>query len=380
MIRDKGEDISVGVAGETPARVPGANDVENAGDALSAVAAYREALEMDVRQARRSARRGWFLVAVLALVSIAALWWGTGGPERQSGKPASARQGANGQVTPISELSAAVEAARARADRVEEELETLRAELAAVRAAGIQRIELVMMPEMFDFRNRAQTSEVLSECRKQGVLVVSVHGNLKRKYKDRDERRRRAAAAELLDEIRFAEEAGAGILVAHFGTDEPARKTVTELLERTSDLRIRLTVENMRGGLKPYADFVDRIGSGRFGLTVDIGHARDPDGVNPFVKKGRAVEVLSLGGRRIWHLHLHDTFNLKTKPDHRAPMHADGIIRWDEVFAGLKVIDYRGVFLFEDGRGEEPEAWTRLAATFPQNFAARYGRQRGLRD
>jgi sugar phosphate isomerase/epimerase len=252
--------------------------------------------------------------------------------------------------------------------------------VAAVRAAGIQRIELVMMPEMFDFRNRAQTSEVLSECRKQGVLVVSVHGNLKRKYKDRDERRRRAAAAELLDEIRFAEEAGAGILVAHFGTDEPARKTVTELLERTSDLRIRLTVENMRGGLKPYADFVDRIGSGRFGLTVDIGHARDPDGVNPFVKKGRAVEVLSLGGRRIWHLHLHDTFNLKTKPDHRAPMHADGIIRWDEVFAGLKVIDYRGVFLFEDGRGEEPEAWTRLAATFPQNFAARYGRQRGLRD
>ena len=27
-------------------------------------------------------------------------------------------------------------------------------------------------------------------------------------------------------------------------------------------------------------------------------------------------------------------------------------------FAGLKAIDYRGVFLFEDGRGENPDEWT----------------------
>ncbi len=245
--------------------------------------------------------------------------------------------------------------------------------IAAIRRAGIRRIELLMMPETFDFRDRRQVSEVLSECRKQGVAVVSVHGNLKRRYNDPDEKKRRAAAAALLEEIRFAEEAGAEILVAHFGTNDPARKTVTELLDQTKDRNIRLTVENMRGGLKPYADFVDRIASDRFGLTVDIGHARDPDGVNPFVKKGRSVEVLSLGGRRILHLHLHDTFDLKTKPDHRAPLHPDGIIRWEDVFAGLKAIDYGGVFLFEDGRGENPKEWTRLAAEFPQRFVARYG-------
>ena len=244
--------------------------------------------------------------------------------------------------------------------------------VAAIRELGIQRIELVMKPETFDFRDRRQVKEVLAECRKQGVSVVSVHGNLQRKYNDPVEEKRRAAAAALLDEIRFSEEAGAGILVAHFGTDDQARKTVTELLDQTKDLRIRLTVENMGGGLKPYADFVDRIGSDRFGLTVDIGHARDPDGVNPFVKPGRAVDVLKLGGPRVWHLHLHETFNLPTKADHRAPMHPDGIIRWDEVFAGLKAIDYRGVFLFEDGRGENPDEWTRLAAEFPKNFVARY--------
>ena len=247
--------------------------------------------------------------------------------------------------------------------------------VAAIRHLGIQRIELVMMPQTFDFQDRAQATEVLSECRKQGVSVVSVHGNLGRKYNDPVEDKRRAAAAALLEEIRFSEEAGAGILVAHFGTDEQARKTVTQLLDQTRDLRIRLTVENMGGGLKPYADFANRIGSDRFGLTVDIGHARDPDGVNPFVKPGRAADVLTLGGRRVWHLHLHDTFNLPTKADHRAPMHPDGIIRWQEVFAGLRAVDYRGVFLFEDGRDENPQQWTRLAAEFPENFAARFSKE-----
>lgn len=246
--------------------------------------------------------------------------------------------------------------------------------VAAIRELGIQRMELVMAPTTFDFQDRQQVKEVLTECRKQGVSVVSVHGNLKRKYNDPVEEKRRAAAIALLDEIRFAEEAGAGILVAHFGTDDQARKTVAELLNATEDLRIRLTVENMSGGLTPYADFVDRIDSDRFGLTVDIGHARDPDGVNPFVKPGRAVDVLKLGGPRIWHLHLHETFNLPTKPDHRAPMHPEGIICWDEVFAGLKAIDYSGIFLFEDGRGENPDEWTRLAAAFPKNFVTRYDR------
>lgn len=243
--------------------------------------------------------------------------------------------------------------------------------IAAVRAAGISYIELTMIPQRFDLTDRKQVSEILRECQRQKVTIVSVHGNLQLKYNDPDDEKRRSAAAHLLDEIRFAEEAGAGILVAHFGTNDQSRKTVMELLEKTKDLRVRLTVENMRGSLKPYAAFVDKIGSKRFGLTVDIGHIRDADGVNPMVKKGRAGKVFSQGGRRVWHLHLHDTFDLKTKPDHRPPMHRDGIIEWGEVFTALKAIDYKGVFLFEDGRGEEPEQWIRLAAEFPNNFITR---------
>jgi len=230
-----------------------------------------------------------------------------------------------------------------------------------------------MIPGCFDAGDKDQVKEVLGECERQKVSIVSIHGSLQLRYNDPDEQKRQAASEHLLEEIRFAERAGAKIVVAHFGTNDKSRKTVTELLEKTRDYKIRLTVENMRGGLKPYAAFVDKIGSERFGMIVDIGHLRDEDGVNPMVKKGRAREVLAEGGRRIWHLHLHETFNLKTKPDHRAPMHPDGIIAWDEVFSALKAINYPGIFLFEDGRGENPQEWIRLAAEFPRNFTARYG-------
>ena len=246
--------------------------------------------------------------------------------------------------------------------------------VAAVRAAGIRHIGLTMIPDRIDIHDRAQISEILAECKRQEVRIVSIHGNLQLRYNHPDEEQRRAAAAHLLDEIRFAERLGAGIVVAHFGTNDQSRKTVTELLDKTMDMRIRLTVENMRGSLKPYAAFADKIGSDRFGMTVDIGHIRDADGINPMVKKDRAADVMAQGGRRVWHLHLHDTFNLKTKPDHRAPMHPDGIIEWGEVFTAIKAIDYRGIFLFEDGRGENPEQWVRLAGEFPRNFVARYGR------
>ena len=56
----------------------------------------------------------------------------------------------------------------------------------------------------------------------------------------------------------------------------------------------------------------------------------------------------------------------------RLPTPLPSLIRWDELFAGLKAIDYPGVFLFEDGRGENPDEWTKLAAEFPTNLAAKY--------
>ncbi len=41
--------------------------------------------------------------------------------------------------------------------------------IAAVRAAGINRIELTIIPQRFDIHNRAQVSEILTECRREKV-------------------------------------------------------------------------------------------------------------------------------------------------------------------------------------------------------------------
>lgn len=134
-------------------------------------------------------------------------------------------------------------------------------------------------------------------------------------------------------------------------------------------MAVRLTTENQTGQpLKPYDDFAADFDDARVGWTLDIGHARDDDRVNPFVK-GDAAAVIERDCRHVTHTHLHDTFDLPEKPDHRPPMHAQGLIRWVEVFAGLEAIGYSGGFVFEDGRGEDTEEWIRHAATFAERFA-----------
>jgi hypothetical protein len=74
------------------------------------------------------------------------------------------------------------------------------------------------------------------------------------------------------------------------------------------------------------------------------------------------------------HLHFYAAFRLKTKPEHRPPMNRDSVIQWAEIFAVIKAIKCRGVFLFKGSRREELEKWIRLAAAFPKNCIAYCGR------
>ena len=106
--------------------------------------------------------------------------------------------------------------------------------VATIRQLGIQRIELLMAPKTFDFEDRKQVKEVLAECRRQGVSIVSVHGNLPHKYNDPVEAKRRRAAAALLEEVRFSiDDSGRvcwaetllaySVLVCRSGDDQPRR-------------------------------------------------------------------------------------------------------------------------------------------------------------
>ncbi len=245
-------------------------------------------------------------------------------------------------------------------------------EIALVREAGIRRVEItgIRSPKSFDFRNQAQIDEVRTECRRQGITISSVHGP-KGLYDSDDEAQRRSAVAEALVAARVAIELEASILVCHFGTNGPAEKTVAEMLDQTRGSDLKLAVENGQD-LRPFAAIVDRIDSDRFGMVVDIGHTRDPDGVNPFKKPGRAYETMLQCGPRLIHLHLHDSL----EHDHVAPL--EGVVVWDEVFSAFRDMDYPGLFMFESAypaHPRTPDAAYVLAKTaaFPHGFVERYG-------
>jgi sugar phosphate isomerase/epimerase len=212
----------------------------------------------------------------------------------------------------------------------------------------------------------------MEECAEQGVKIVGVHGWVKLSPQTEDEEQWRFMVDESLSAIRFAEEVGASIYVAHFGCTEGSKRLVMELLDKTDGFRVRLTTENGRD-LRPFMAAVDDIKSHRFGMIVDIGHTRDSDGVNPFVKKKKARQTLAQCGDRVFHVHLHEVFDQDQRTDHNPPLHKDGIVQWEEVFAGLRDIGYKGELVFEDGRGENPEEWVQMTGAFPRAFVQRYG-------
>ena len=165
---------------------------------------------------------------------------------------------------------------------------------------------------------------------------------------------------------RIAEDLGALILVLHFEPTEAGEKTVCEILKQLDGYALKLTIENGRD-LQEFADFVDTIGSDRFGITVDIGHTRGEDGVNPFIKKGRAREPIALCGDRLFHLHLHDF----VERDHYPPFEGD--IQWYEVFSALNAISYRGEYMFEANALYSVAYSLSGIASFPEEFVRRYG-------
>ena len=245
-------------------------------------------------------------------------------------------------------------------------------EIAAMREAGITRIEVtgIRSPRGFDFADRAQLAEVQAACRNEGVEVVSVHGP-NRPYASVDEDQRREAVRGAVAAIRVAEELGAGVIVFHFGTDERAERSVVDVLEQTEGSTIRLAVENGKD-LREFADIVDRVGSDRFGMIVDVGHTRDADGLNPLTRPEAARKTMAFCGDRLIHLHLHDF----RETDHLAPM--DGDLQWAEIFEAFRDIDYQGLFMFESAwadttRRIEPGYVLAKTAAFPQMFTDRYG-------
>ena len=135
-------------------------------------------------------------------------------------------------------------------------------EIAAVRAAGISRIEVcgIGSPRHFDYGNPQQAEDVVRECREQGVEIVSTHGPSV-EYAATDEDERAAAVKEAAAAARVAESMGASVMVCHFGVSEESKRTIVDMLEELEGSSIKLANEN-GVDLRDYMAVVDEVGWG----------------------------------------------------------------------------------------------------------------------
>jgi sugar phosphate isomerase/epimerase len=224
------------------------------------------------------------------------------------------------------------------------------ADFEMIHRAGLHLVELSgFHSSRYSHHNQEQQDDISSACRKYNIRVVSFHSPIL-PYASEDEEERREAVEEGSAAIKAAYKLGAEIGVGHFGISSQSKKSILEILRRLEGLPIRLAVENEeKVDLTDVMGFIDDIASPRVGMAVDIGHPRDPDGINPFLKADKAFETLKQCGSRVIHVHLHETHII----DHVPPFIGAGNIRWGEVFSALKVIDYPGYFIFEYGNKRE---------------------------
>ena len=220
------------------------------------------------------------------------------------------------------------------------------AEIEMVHQAGLHLLEMSgFFPSMFNHKNQEQQDEIISACRKNNVRIVSFHSPIL-PYSSENEDERKEAVEEGVANAKVSCMLGAEIFVGHFGLGIQSKRSVLEMAERLEGLPIRLAVENEDDvDVRDVLNFVDEIDSPLVGMVVDIGHPRDADGINPFLKEDIAFKTLEQCGSRVIHVHLHETHII----DHVPPFTGIGNIRWGEVFSALKAINYPGYFIFEYG-------------------------------
>lgn len=226
---------------------------------------------------------------------------------------------------------------------------------ALIHSLGIAKLE--MFWDGWDAHNKKEARQIALNAKNQGLEIVSVHGPSGKFSSAYDtgitEAERSEAIKEAIIMGEGALELGASILVCHFGTTDYSEQSIRELLDYFQGTPLILAGENVGKAVsslkdsdyvKDFVSFAEKINSDRFGFVLDLGHARDSDGINPFTKKENAYNTVALCKQRLVHVHLHDCAKGRAD-DHYPPF--DGDMQWVEIFKALQDIAYPGVFMFE---------------------------------
>src|SRR5438045_3705218 len=110
-------------------------------------------------------------------------------------------------------------------------------------------------------------------------------------------------------------------------------ESIKPILDRAESLGINVGVECEPGLFLEYVaelrEWIDRLGSARFGANLDIGHSQ--------VIGESIPEAVRMLGDRIWNLHVEDIPGRK----HYHMIPGEGTLEWDALIAALREIDYQ---------------------------------------
>jgi sugar phosphate isomerase/epimerase len=219
---------------------------------------------------------------------------------------------------------------------------------------GFSFAELWAMPPHFPYGDPGASEKIVSLLARHEVRVTSLHAPLYpdvRSYKkDRwyslsseDEQHRRLSVGATAAAGTWLARNGGGTLVLHGAF----LGSLNELLVEVPG-NVRFAVENTplpSGRVEIVMDIADRYPADRVGTCLDLGHANIEDGVQKAIRESAP---------RLIHVHASD--NHGERDDHLVP--GRGSIAWNEVFTGLREIDFPGPFTVElrdYTRGDDPQ-------------------------
>ena len=267
--------------------------------------------------------------------------------------------------------------------------------LDAIAAAGFRCVEYAIDTHASEDRPGRFAQEAGRQLERCGLSATTVHGPARTNVLGAPTEEWRKEKVEVLAEaLRFSGQIGAAGMVIH-GIPNPMflpkdremrslyepmvaamQRSVEDLIPVAAETGVRILLENLpyNCDLEPF-DGAGSIGGGggdyplmkmvelrafieefppdQVGLVVDTGHAWT-EGTDP-------VSEIEAAGDRLWATHLQDVDAVQPADNHWVPTH--GGLKWDQILAALKNIDYRGAYTFEginNRHGESPEQLARL--------------------
>jgi sugar phosphate isomerase/epimerase len=236
-----------------------------------------------------------------------------------------------------------------------------REHLVHIAAHGFDAIELFATRAHFDYRDARAAAALAEWLGDTGLELHSVHAPIVKALKggkwidpfsnaSRDETSRKTALQETEAAIALARQLPYRYLVVHLGTPttervpandnqpELARRTVEELVEKASQVNVRVTLEVIPNSLSSAASLVhlieDELDGVDVGICLDYGHAHLMGDL------GETVETVS---GHLWTTHVHD--NGGKRDDHLVPY--AGTIDWEAAMMETQKIGYDGTLMFE---------------------------------